>query len=93
MGSHAQSAHRIIHCMWEPILKQGPFDFGDPDYFSRGVTYFTELLKRRYTQSRPINLWLTRNVYGLRAILARLQACFDFGEVYRAESSVKPPSR
>lgn len=78
---------------WEPILKQGPFDFGDPDYFSRGVTYFVELLKNRYTRSRPINVWLTRSVYGLRAILARLRACFDFGEVLAAESRVKPPGR
>ena len=78
--------------VWEPMLEEGPFDFGDADYFSRGVTYFTELLKNRYTRSRPINVWLTRNIYGLRAILARLQACFDFGEVYRAESRVNRPT-
>lgn len=78
---------------WEPLLKQGPFDFGDPDYFSRGIKIFAKLLKKRYTHSKPINTWLTRSVYGLRAILARLEACFDFGEVYRAESRVKPPRR
>ena len=76
---------------WEPLLKEGPFDFGDSEYFARGVEYYTELLKKRVTRSRPINTWLTRSIYGLRAILARLEACFDFGEVYRAESRVQPP--
>ncbi len=78
---------------WEPLLQEGPFDFGDPEYFSRGMKMFAELLKKRYTHSKPVNTWLSRSVYGLRAILARLEACFDFGEVYRAESRVKPPGR
>ncbi len=78
--------------VWEPVLKEGSFDFGDSNYFSRGVEYFAELLRKRQTRSRPINLWLTRGVYGLRAILARLQVCFDFGEIYRAESRIKPPT-
>ena len=76
---------------WEPMVKEGPFDFGDSEYFGRGVKLITELVKNRYTRSKPINVWLTRSVYGLRAILTKLQACFDFGEVYRTESRTKPP--
>ena len=91
-AEHVDMAVRWADWSWEPMLKQGPFDFGDPDYFSRGVKIFGELLRKRYTRSRPVNTWLTRSVYGLRAILARLQACFDFGEVYRAEARVQRPS-
>ena len=90
-ADHVDSAVRWADWAWEPMLKQGPFDFGDPDYFSRGVKCFAELLKKRYTRSKPVNTWLTRSVYGLRAILARLEACFDFGEVYCEEARVKPP--
>lgn len=80
-----------VNWSWEPMVKNGPFDFGDPDYFARGVKLIAELMKKRYTRSKPINVWLTRSVYGLRAILARLKANFDFGKVYRSESRVKPP--
>ena len=77
---------------WEPLLHDGLFDFGDPDYFARGMKHFTELLKKRYIRSRPINTWLTRSVYGLRAMLARLKARINFCEIYRAEARVKPPA-
>ncbi len=77
---------------WEPLLHDGPFDFGDPDYFARGVKHYSGLVKKRYTRSKPINTWLTRSVYGIRAMLARLSARINFCEIYRAEARVKPPT-
>ncbi len=74
--------------VWEPIQHNGPFDFADQAYFTRGAHIFSNLLKKRYTRSKPINTWLTRSVYGIRAILYRLGARIDFGEIYRAEARV-----
>ncbi len=79
--------------VWEPVQQDGPFDFANQEYFTRGVAIFSELIKKRYTRSKPINTWLTRNVYGIRAILARLGACIDFGEIYREEARVTKPKK
>jgi predicted unusual protein kinase regulating ubiquinone biosynthesis (AarF/ABC1/UbiB family) len=79
---------RFVHWAWEPVVHQGPFDFSDPDYFRRGVELYGETLRRRYTRSRPPNTWLIRCMYGLRAMLTRLEACVDLGRIYRAERLV-----
>jgi aarF domain-containing kinase len=71
---------------WEPILHEGPFDFGDPDYFRRGAKMYGEALRRRYTRSRPVNTWLIKDMFGLRAMLARLKARVDLGAVFRTET-------
>ena len=74
---------------WEPILHDGPFDFGDLDYFRRGAAMYGEVLRRRYTRSRPANTWLAKAIFGLRAMLARLKARVDIGAVFRAEISAR----
>jgi len=76
---------------WEPILHEGPFDFGDLDYHRRGMRLLGEMIRRRYVRSRPVNTWLTRNLYGIRAMLYHLKARFDYGAVVRAETTVKRP--
>ena len=79
---------RFSDWAWEPILHEGPFDFGDPDYFRRGVEMYGQCLRRRYTRSRPSNTWLIKSIFGLRAMLARLRARVDFGAIFRAEAMV-----
>ena len=69
----------------EPILRQGPFDFSDLDYFRRGAAMYGEALRRRYTRSRPANTWMLKSIFGLRAMLARLKARVDLGVIFRAE--------
>jgi aarF domain-containing kinase len=71
---------------WEPILHEGPFDFGNLDYFRRGAENYGEHLRRRYTRSRPANTWLIKSIFGLRAMLARLKARVDLGAIFRAET-------
>jgi aarF domain-containing kinase len=73
---------------WEPILHEGPFDFGDLDYFRRGAEMYGQCLRRRYTRSRPGNTWMIKSIFGLRAMLARLKARVDLGAVFRAETTV-----
>jgi predicted unusual protein kinase regulating ubiquinone biosynthesis (AarF/ABC1/UbiB family) len=75
-------------CLWirEPVDCQGPFDFGDLDYFRRGVGLYGELVRRRYTRARPASTWFTKCAYGMRAMFAHLKAKFDLGEVFRGET-------
>jgi hypothetical protein len=74
---------------WEPILHDGPFDFGNLDYFRRGAAMYGEALRRRYTRSRPANTWMIKSIYGLRAMLAHLKARVDLGAIFRAELSAE----
>lgn len=70
---------------WEPVVYEGPFDFGDREYFRRGVALYGQFLRRRYTRSQPANTWLLKAMFGLRAMLTRLEARVDMGAIYRAE--------
>jgi predicted unusual protein kinase regulating ubiquinone biosynthesis (AarF/ABC1/UbiB family) len=70
---------------WEPILHEGPFDFGNLDYFRRGAAMYGDAIRRRYTRSRPANTWMIKSIFGLRAMLAHLEARVDLGAVFRTE--------
>ncbi|MHC4416542.1 MAG: ABC1 kinase family protein [Planctomycetota bacterium] len=77
--------------IWEPVVKDGPFDFGDPGYFRRGIDLYGEILRRRYVRSLPVNTWLGKSFFGLRAMLSRLKARVDLGAIVRSETTVKRP--
>lgn len=73
---------------WEPLFHEGPFDFGNPEYFRRGVALFGEATRRRYTRSLPVNTWLHKSFFGVRAMLAHLKARVDMGAISRQETAV-----
>jgi len=73
---------------WEPVIHEGPFDFGDPDYFRRGAELYGEFIRRRFMRSRPTNTWLIKTCYGMRAMLTRLKARVDYGVIWQAETRV-----
>ncbi len=75
--------------VWEPMLHEGPFDFGDPAYFRRGCEVYGEIVKRRYVRSIPLNTWLAKSFIGLRAILTRLRARVDLRSIWKQETYVK----
>jgi aarF domain-containing kinase len=74
--------------VWEPMKHDGPFDFGDPGYFRRGIDIYGELVRHRYVRSLPLNIWLSKCFYGVRAILARLDAHVDMRAIWKQETSV-----
>jgi predicted unusual protein kinase regulating ubiquinone biosynthesis (AarF/ABC1/UbiB family) len=76
---------KYVDWAWEPVVYEGPFDFSDREYFRRGVELYGQAIRRRYTRSRPPNTWLAKAMFGLRAMLARLEARVDMGAIYRAE--------
>jgi predicted unusual protein kinase regulating ubiquinone biosynthesis (AarF/ABC1/UbiB family) len=71
--------------VWEPLFHEGPFDFSDSDYFHRGVALYGELVRRRYTRSLPVNIWLSKAFFGIRAMLAHLAARVDMGAQWEQE--------
>lgn len=79
----------IEYCdwLWEPLRTDGPFDFGAPGHFERGVRLYGEFVKRRWTRSKPVNVWLTKVFFGVRAMLAHLEARVDYRQIMLEESA------
>jgi aarF domain-containing kinase len=59
---------------WRPRYCGGDFDFGDDDYFRRGVDLLVEMLKKRYSRARPCTPVISRQLFGMISILHRLKA-------------------
>jgi hypothetical protein len=78
----------FVEWAWEPVVHEGPFDFGDREYFRRGAALYGECLRRRYTRSRPANTWMTKCLYGFRAMMVHLDAQVDVGAIHRNETTV-----
>ncbi len=72
--------------VWEPQLEDGEFDFGNAEYIRRGAEIYTELLRRRYIRSKPINTWLARAMFGIRAILTEMGAKINYHEIWKEYS-------
>lgn len=60
---------------WSDYLRYDqPFDFGDDAVVQRGIEFLTDIPKKRYFRSMPVNTWITRQLLGLRGMLYRLKA-------------------
>jgi len=82
-------SREFCYWAWAPLNTEGSFDFSDLDYFRQGVKIYGELLKKRYVRSRPVNTWMTKSIYGIRALLARLRTRVDFRKAWKEETSVR----
>ncbi len=65
----------------------GEYDFGDEADFRRGIDLFTEMVRKRYTRSRPNTPAIARCQFGWRSLLYQLKARIDVRAV--AEEEVK----
>jgi predicted unusual protein kinase regulating ubiquinone biosynthesis (AarF/ABC1/UbiB family) len=88
MGAEQLAAVRR-NVLWnmEPWLKEGLFDFGDREFFRRGIDVLIELTRKRYTRGSPLYLWSTRFVLGGRAVCYRMRGRCEFQKIYRQESA------
>ena len=77
---------RGIRWQLEPWLTEGLFDFGDREFFRRGIDSFAEIARKRYTRGMPVYVWSTRFILGARAIVFRLKGRCDFRKIYEQES-------
>jgi hypothetical protein len=73
--------------LWEPVRTDEAYDFGAPGAFERGVRLYGEFIKRRWTRSHPVNVWLTKVFFGVRAMLTHLGARVEYGRIMREESA------
>jgi len=74
---------------WEPLRAEGAYDFSDPEQFSRGARIYGAFMRRGWVRSQPVNVWLTRTFYGVRAMLTHLGARVEYGRILGEESVLK----
>jgi aarF domain-containing kinase len=70
---------------WRARYCGGEFDFGDEADFRRGVDLFAEMVRKRYSRSRACTPSISRQSFGIRAMLYRLKAKFDIAELAEEE--------
>jgi len=79
---------RGVYWNMEPWLKDGRrFDFGDREFFMRGVDSLMEMTRKRYTRGSPLYLWSNRFVFGGRAICYRMKGRCEFRKIHQQESA------
>lgn len=61
------------------------FDFGNEADFRKGVDLFAEMVRKRYTRSRACTPSISRQTFGIRSMLYRLNAKFDIAELAEEE--------
>jgi len=72
--------------LWEPMAVEGAFDFGRPGQFEKGIRLYGTFIKRRWTRSHPVNVWLTKLFFGERAMLTHLKAQVEYARIMQEES-------
>jgi predicted unusual protein kinase regulating ubiquinone biosynthesis (AarF/ABC1/UbiB family) len=72
----------------EPMATEGLFDWGDGEFFRRGVAIYGELIRKRLTRGMPHYIWTNRFLFGFRAISYRLRGRNGFAEKHRLEKGV-----
>ena len=71
-------------------LKSDMFDFGDPGHLRTGMHWAGEALRRRFLRNHPVNVSLTRSLFGVRSILHRLGARVRVRQIHDDEVRALP---
>ena len=85
---HVKLLEESYKWVCEPIQHEGPFDFGNVEHLQHGIHVLIGLVRKRYTRSHPMYVYLNRSVFGLRALLYRLRAQVDVKALHRQEARV-----
>ena len=74
------------HMEWltAPLLQEGPFDFGDQEFFKQGIDSLKEVVERVYPAT-PMYLYFFRSLFGLRVLSYQLKSRVDIGALRRQE--------
>ena len=75
----------------EPWVQEGLFDFGDKEFFLRGIDNIMEMTRKQYTRSAPMTTWSNRFTLGGRAFCYRLKGRCEFRKIFLQESGVISP--
>lgn len=72
---------------WMSRYRGGRYDFSDEAEFQRGISLFREMVRKRYSRSRPVTPAIARSQFGWRSVLYLLKANVDIWSL--AEQEVK----
>jgi predicted unusual protein kinase regulating ubiquinone biosynthesis (AarF/ABC1/UbiB family) len=70
---------------WMSRYRGGEYDFGSEVEFRRGIDLFTEMVRKRYTRSRPNTPAISRSHFGWRSLLYQLRARIDVRAIAQEE--------
>jgi predicted unusual protein kinase regulating ubiquinone biosynthesis (AarF/ABC1/UbiB family) len=73
---------------WKSRYCGGEYDFGDEADFRRGIELFTEMVRKRYTRSRPNTPSIARCQFGWRSLFYQLKARIDVRPIAEEEVRV-----
>lgn len=71
--------------LWRCRYCGGEFDFGDEAEFRRGVNLTGEMVRKRFTRAHPTTPAISRQNFGLRALLYRLKAKINVQPIVEEE--------
>lgn len=77
---------RVMRWNVEPWRSEGLFDFGDPDFFRRGIDAMIAASRKGFVRGMPVHIWSTRFILGARAMVYRLKGRCDFRRIYDEEA-------
>lgn len=86
-ADHLDTVRRGFSWFMEPWLQEGLFDFGDRDFFRRGIDNMIEMTRKRYTRSVPLTLWSNRFTFGGRAFCYKLKGRCEFRKIFKQEAA------
>jgi predicted unusual protein kinase regulating ubiquinone biosynthesis (AarF/ABC1/UbiB family) len=78
---------QFAEALWRPRSVGGEFNFADEHSFRHCIDLFFEMMRRRYTRGRPVDVYINRWDFAYRAMLYRLRAQLDVSRI--AEEEVK----
>jgi aarF domain-containing kinase len=70
---------------WRARYCGGEFDFGNEADFIRGAGLFAQMVAKRYSRARPCTPVISRQQFGLRSMLYRLNAKIDVRAICEQE--------
>lgn len=82
---HLKTIREGFEWFMEPWLQEGLFDFGDRDFFRRGVDNFAEGVRKRYTRCVAMSIWSNRFTFGGRAFCYKLKGRCEFRKIFLQE--------
>ena len=83
---HIRFLEDYSHWWSDYMMTDELFDFGDEAFMRRGIEFITQVAERRYFRTLPVNVWITRQLLGLRALAFRLKARVNMKQLGQQES-------
>ncbi len=76
---------RFADWQWRSRSDASYFDFGNEADFRKGIDMFLEMVRKRYSRTRPCTPAMTRQLFGVRSLLYRLRASINISEIAEEE--------